>query len=240
MGTLPRGMVSAPRPSRRLPASVLAATVLVLCGLVALASRSGLHGALFGGKLPLHTRTQSTAHRRFARMAPGPKIGLPSWIGWAALGIVAALLLVMILRHLPSLRIMLRTRGRADPEGEESADFRYSPVVGEEEAAARQQALREAVLRSLEEIRRDPDARRAIIGAYRLMEAALADTGLPRGSAEAPREYLARALATIDVGPQAPRRLTALFERARFHDAELDLSLRDQAVDALIELREAL
>ncbi len=134
---------------------------------------------------------------------------------------------------------MRRARGAADPE-DELAEFDHAPAVGGEEAAARQHALRDAVLRSLEEIRRDPDARRAIIGAYRLMEAALAGTGLPRGPAEAPREYLARALAEIDAGPRAPRRLTALFERARFGDAELDLSLRDEAVSALLELRAAL
>jgi hypothetical protein len=234
-------MVSIPRPSRRLPASVLAATVLILCGLVALASRSGLHGTLLGGKLPYTKRKLTTEQRRFPKVAPGPKIGLPGWIGWAALGIVAALLLVMIIRYWPSMRLMLRTRGRADPEeAEESAQFGDAPVIGDEQAAARQQALREAVLRSLEEIRRDPDARRAIIGAYRLMEAALADTGLPRGSSEAPREYLTRALSSIDVGPEAPRRLTTLFERARFHDAELDLSLRDEAVNALLQLRGAL
>jgi hypothetical protein len=233
-------MVSAPRPSRRLPASVLAATVLVLCACVALAARSGLHGAVLQGKLPPRTApTLTTPRGQLRHSGGGPKIALPTWVGWAALGLVAAFLLALMIRHLPSLRLMRRARGEADPE-DELAEFGHAPAVGGEEAAARQRALRDAVLRSLEEIRRDPDARRAIIGAYRLMEGALAGTGLPRGPAEAPREYLARALAEIDAGPRAPRRLTALFERARFGDAELDLSLRDEAVSALLELRAAL
>ena len=233
-------MVSTPRPSRRLPASVLAATVLVLCACVALAARSGLHGAVLQGKLPPQTATAPPLHRgQLQRPGGAPKIALPPWVGWIALGLAAAFVLMLILRHLPSLRLMRRARGVADPE-QELSDFDHAPAIDGEQAASRQRALRDAVLRSLEEIRRDPDARRAIIGAYRLMEAALAGTGLPRGPAEAPREYLARALATIDVGPQAPRRLTALFERARFGDAELDLSLRDEAVAALLELRGAL
>jgi hypothetical protein len=233
-------MVSTPRPSRRLPASAAAATVLVLCGLVALASRSGLHGTLLGGKLPPRTTaTQTTPLGHPHGQGGGVSIALPHWVGWSALGLIAAFLLVVILRHLPSLSITRRARGRAGAE-EDVAEFGLRPTVGEQQAAARQEALRDAVMRSLEEIRRDPDARRAIIGAYRLMEAALARTGLPHGPAEAPREYLARALASIDVGPRAPRRLTALFERARFDDAELDLSLRDEAVDALLELRAAL
>ena len=239
-GTLPRGMVSTSRPARRLPASVLAVTVLVLCACVALAARGGLHGAVLNGKLPPRTgTTQTPPPGHIQRGDAGPRLALAPWVGWVALGLIAAFLLAVVIRHLPSLRITRRARGEADPE-EELADFGHAPVVDGEEAAARQRALREAVLRSLEEIRRDPDARRAIIGAYRLMEAALGDTGLPRDPAEAPREYLARALAEIDAGPQAPRRLTALFERARFGDAELDLSLRDEAVAALLELRAAL
>ncbi|HTU29901.1 MAG TPA: DUF4129 domain-containing protein [Solirubrobacteraceae bacterium] len=227
------------RPLRALPASVAAVTVLLLCGLVALTSRGGLHGKLLGGKYRLQTRTQKLRLGHVTRSGGGLSLTVQHWIGWTALGLVAALLLALILRHLPSLRITRRSWGSAGAE-EDVADFDLAPTVSEEESSARQAALRDAVLRSLDEIRRDPDARRAIIGAYRLMEAALARTGLPRDPAEAPREYLSRALSSLDVGPQAPRRLTALFERARFGDADLDLSLRDQAVDALLELQGAL
>jgi len=234
-------MVSTHRPSRRLPAAALAVTVLVLCALVALAARGGLHGALLQGRLPAQTRTATQPLIRGHPQASGggPSLRLPPWIGWTALGLIAAALLAFIIRHLPTLGgARAKVRGAAAEEADE--DFTLVPTVGEQQASARQAALREAVLRSLEEIRRDPDARRAIIGAYRLMEAALARTGLPRAPAEAPREYLARALAGIDAPPDAPRRLTALFERARFGDAELDLSLRDEAVDALLELQASL
>jgi hypothetical protein len=110
-----------------------------------------------------------------------------------------------------------------------------TPLAGDEDAAQLQ--LREIVDRSLEDLRADPNARRAIIGVYHLMERALERVGLPRGPAEAPREYLSRALGALQVGPAAPRRLTALFERARFGAGELDLGLRDEAIDALLDLR---
>ena len=233
-------MVSTPRLLRRLPASVLAAIVLALCALVALASRSGLHGTVLSGRLPGQpTATTRTVPVGQLHGSGGAGLSSPHWLVWAALGLIAALVVALVVRYLPSLRFARSARGKADPE-EEPAGFRHAPAVDEEQDAARQEALRDAVMRSLEEVRRDPDARRAIIGAYRLMEAALARTGLPRGPAEAPREYLARALTTIHAGPDAPRRLTALFERARFGDAALDLSLRDQAVAALLELQQAL
>jgi hypothetical protein len=234
-------MMSTQRPSRRLPGSVLAATVLVLFVLVALAARSGLHGARLNPKIPAvtGTATQITPVRRPQTSGGKVSVALPHWIGWTALGLVVTVLFALSARHLPALRATLGTAGEADDE-ESPADVPLPPSVGEVETSARQAALRDAVMRSLEEIRRDPDARRAIIGAYRLMEGTLARTGLPRAPAEAPREYLARALAALEVGPAAPRRLTALFERARFDDAELDLSLRDQAVDALLELQRAL
>jgi len=214
--------------------------VLVLCALVALAARSGLHGSVLNPRGRVTgTATQPLPISRPPAQGAGTSVALPPWIGWAALGLVAALLLAFVIRHLPALRL---SRGTVqDGAGEEEdVDFRGVPTIGEEEMGARQEALRQAVLRSLEEVRADPDARRAIIGAYRLMEAALARTGLPRGPAEAPREYLSRALSALRLGPEAPRRLTILFERARFDDDELDLSLRDEAVAALLDLQRAL
>jgi uncharacterized protein DUF4129 len=76
-----------------------------------------------------------------------------------------------------------------------------------------------------------------VIGAYRLMETTLARAGLPRSQSEAPREYLTRALRSVRVGDGPPQRLTALYERAKFSVAEVDLPLRDEAIEALLTLR---
>ena len=57
-----------------------------------------------------------------------------------------------------------------------------------------QQAVSLALDESLDDLRNEPDLRRAIIAAYARMEAALAGVGLARRPSEAPLEYMERAL----------------------------------------------
>ena len=102
------------------------------------------------------------------------------------------------------------------------------------------QSLADALDVSLDDLRTDPDLRRAIIAAYARMEAALAAAGLPRRPAEAPLEYLERTLLSLDTSAEAVRRLTDLFEWARFSHHEPEPSMRDDAVDALIAVRDEL
>jgi len=61
-------------------------------------------------------------------------------------------------------------------------------------------ALIAALDDSLDDLRDEPDARRAVIAAYARMEGALAYEGLARRKAEAPREYLARTLPAPGAG----------------------------------------
>jgi len=102
------------------------------------------------------------------------------------------------------------------------------------------EALAAALDESLDDLRSDPDLRRAIIAAYARMERALAAAGLPRHEAEAPLEYVERALLTLDTSAAAVRRLTDLFQWARFSQHDPDPSMRDEAVDALIAVRDEL
>ena len=99
-------------------------------------------------------------------------------------------------------------------------------------------ALAEALDESLDDLRRDPDVRRAIVAAYARMERALAYAGLPRAPAEAPYEYLERSLVELDASADAARRLTDLFERAKFSQHEPAESMRDEAIDALVAVRD--
>ena len=101
-------------------------------------------------------------------------------------------------------------------------------------------ALAAALDQSLDDLRTDPDLRRAIIAAYARMEAALAFAGIPRRPSEAPLEYLERALLTLHASADSVRRLTDLFEWARFSHHEPEPSMRDDAVDALIAVRDEL
>jgi hypothetical protein len=102
------------------------------------------------------------------------------------------------------------------------------------------EALAAALDESLDDLRTDADLRRAIIAAYARMEAALAAAGIPRHPAEAPLEYVERALFSLDASAEAVRRLTDLFEWARFSHHEPEPSMRDDAVDALIAVRDEL
>ena len=102
------------------------------------------------------------------------------------------------------------------------------------------EALAAALDESLDDLRSDPDLRRAIIAAYSRMERALAAAGIPRRPAETPFEYLERALLTLDASSDAVHRLTDLFEWARFSHHEPEPSMRDDAVDALVAVRDEL
>src|SRR5579871_5638841 len=105
---------------------------------------------------------------------------------------------------------------------------------------SRVERLAAAIGESLDDLRADGDLRRAIVAAYARMETVLADTGVPRHPAEAPQEYLERALRSVDTSAMAARRLTDLFERARFSHHEPDSRMRDDAIEALAAVRDEL
>ena len=111
---------------------------------------------------------------------------------------------------------------------------------GTERRRVAPELLAAALDESLDDLRTDPDLRRAIIAAYARMETALAAAGLPRHHAEAPLEYVERALLNLDASAEAVRTLTDLFEWARFSQHEPEPSMRDDAVDALVAVRDEL
>ena len=93
---------------------------------------------------------------------------------------------------------------------------------------------------SLDDLRNEPDLRRAIIAAYARMERALAFAGLPRRPSEAPAEYLARTLRELDASGPAVTRLTDLFAWAKFSHHQPDVAMRDEAIAALEAVRDEL
>ncbi|HEY6710585.1 MAG TPA: DUF4129 domain-containing protein [Actinomycetota bacterium] len=93
---------------------------------------------------------------------------------------------------------------------------------------------------TLEDLEREPDPRRAVIGAWARMEAGLAAAGLPRHPSEAPFEYAARVLETAFARPASVHRLTGLFERAKFSNHAIGQGDRDQAIAALRAVRQEL
>jgi Domain of unknown function (DUF4129) len=89
----------------------------------------------------------------------------------------------------------------------------------------------------LDELRTEPDPRRAVIRAYAAMGALLGLSGLPRRPSETPFEFLARALVGLGASGVAARRLTELFERAEFSDHPITAGFKDEAIDAVSALQ---
>ena len=90
---------------------------------------------------------------------------------------------------------------------------------------------------TLEDLEREPDPRRAVIGAWARMERGLAAAGLPRHPAEAPFEYAGRVLEAALARPASVHRLTGLFERAKFSRHRIGEGDRELAIAALRAVR---
>ena len=90
------------------------------------------------------------------------------------------------------------------------------------------------------DLRTEPDARRAIIRAYGRFERALAGARAPRAAWQTPAEFMRTALTRFPVADAPVRRLTALFEIARFSAHPLGAEARDAACDCLDEIGAAL
>ena len=101
-------------------------------------------------------------------------------------------------------------------------------------------ALEAALDESLDDLRAEPDPRRAVIAAYARLERVLASYGLPRNTSEAPLEYLTRMLSSLSVSPPAARRLTNLFERAKFSQHAVGAEMKEHAIGALETVRDDL
>jgi hypothetical protein len=99
------------------------------------------------------------------------------------------------------------------------------------------ETLEEVLTETLDDLRREPDPRKAVVGAYSNMERTLAARGVPRQESEAPGEYLTRILDVVGASGHSVRRLTGLFARARFSPHEIDLQMKEEAIDALTGLR---
>jgi Domain of unknown function (DUF4129) len=107
-----------------------------------------------------------------------------------------------------------------------------------DERAAEQVA--DALEDTLDDLRAEPDARRAVIAAYARLERALAATGLPRWRTETAAEYVGRILERLEVDGAPVRTLTDLFTRAKFSQHDVDATMKETAIDALVQIRDEL
>jgi hypothetical protein len=93
---------------------------------------------------------------------------------------------------------------------------------------------------AIDDLESEPDARRAVIAAYARMETVLARNGLRRRPSETPVEYLRRILLGLTSRGDSVSRLTSLFEQAKFSRHAIDVSMKQDAIGALREIREDL
>ena len=138
---------------------------------------------------------------------------------------------LLVLLGLIAVGVVLWLRARRPEEAE------LDPLGRRDRVAAE---LASIVDGTIDDLRREQDPRRAVIAAYAQMEKALSSHGLPRDRSEAPFEYLARMLRELRVRAASALALTELFERARFSHHVIDTSMKDEAIDALIAVRDDL
>ena len=103
-----------------------------------------------------------------------------------------------------------------------------------------EEELARAIGSTIDDLRSERDARRAVIAAYANMERILASHGLARSRAEVPYEYLARVLRVLKVSESSVRSLTELFEYAKFSPHEIDETMKEQAIESLVAVQEEL
>ena len=156
--------------------------------------------------------TETLVHPHGPAPTGGAKstFAVPSWLPWTVLGIALV-------------------AGRRSVAVGRRARFETESV---ERSAAR--AAIDAAITALEET---TDPRGAAIAAYAAMERTLAARGVARRAAEAPREYLARALVETSGAASDARRLTNLFEEARFSLRPISERSRTLALAALSSVR---
>ena len=140
-------------------------------------------------------------------------------ISWITVALVGVLVLVAVVAYVASLR-----RARTDREPAE--------LLVEDLASALDDAL--------DDIRSEADPRRAVIAAYARLERVLASHGLARLASETADEYVARVLNNLAIDSGAVERLTQLFAEAKFSQHRVDAAMKDEAIAALVAVRDEL
>ena len=93
---------------------------------------------------------------------------------------------------------------------------------------------------ALDDLRAEADPRRAIVAAYARMERVLAASGVPRHASETADEYLGRVLRDLAPDSDAVARLTGLFTQAKFSHHDVDAAMKEEAIEALEQVRDEL
>ncbi len=115
---------------------------------------------------------------------------------------------------------------------------RQRALSGDDAAVAEQ--LADVLEETVDDLRAEPDARRAVIAAYARVERAFAAAGLPRRRQETAEEYVPRIFGGLPVDPGGVRTLTDLFEAAKFSNHAVSEEMKLEAIAALEHIRDDL
>ena len=101
-------------------------------------------------------------------------------------------------------------------------------------------ALRNELAAGLDDLLDIDDPRAAVIACYSRMETVVELAGIDAAASDTPFELLARLLRERQVSETSARRLTELFEEAKFSIRPIDEPMRQEALSAIAEVRREL
>lgn len=218
-GLTQRKAIAQQMASRRYPRFTLA-SFLVFALLVAVVVRLfGNAWRPFGRETANEEPTFGTGQAGIDRPTHQPVVDYQPGISW----LVVAAVVVLAGAAVTAYAISRRRPGKSTNPDEELTE---------------QLAL--ALDAALDDLRAEADPRRAIVAAYARMERVLGASGVPRRSAETADEYLGRVLRELAPGSDAVARLTDLFTQAKFSHHDVDATMKEDAIQALEQVRDEL
>jgi hypothetical protein len=116
----------------------------------------------------------------------------------------------------------------------------FRPEAAADDMRTHRNDLLDTVEAGVDDLRAIEDPRAAVIACYSRMQVLTDMVGIDRRAADTPFELLAKVLEHHDVSEHSARRLTQLFEEAKFSTRHIDEDMRQQALDALLEVRSEL
>jgi Domain of unknown function (DUF4129) len=191
--------------------------VLILMGIATAAGYYAItHGHLRQRAQKVQRTQAKQGQTRPRSHSPPPLPARPAHFQWPLAAGIGGLFL------LAGVWVYIRRRGDLTPRAD----------------ATLEEDIVDAIETSIDDLGREGDARKAVIAAYAQMERTLTRHGLARRRAEAPLEYLGRILRALHVREEAVQTLTDLFEYAKFSPHEVDAEMKEQAIDALLAVRD--
>jgi uncharacterized membrane protein YccC len=207
-----RSAMPQPRTGPKLLGQLLG--LLLLCG-VAFVVLASIRNGWTRNQGQTGADSVAAALRQLQRKAPSSGEG----IDWVPAGIVFAATMV----GLAALGVVYMRR-QPLPEPDAALRDRLAQLFDE----------------TLHDLYAEEDPRRAVIGAYSRMERILANYDMERRSSEAPHEYVSRVLEQVVASGSSVRRLTRLYERARFSPHTIDPAMKNEAIAAVEAIRDEL